>query len=117
MSENIEVSRIIPAKPERLFKAWLDAKEHGAMTGSSATDEGGGAFTAWDGYISGKTLASQAPGRIEQSWRTTEFPEGAPDSKLVITFTPAEAGTKVTFSHSGIPDGQGKSYEKGWDEF
>ncbi|MFZ5441502.1 MAG: SRPBCC domain-containing protein [Myxococcota bacterium] len=110
MAENISLSDIIPAPPARVFSAWLDPHEHGRMTGSTATDEGEGRFTAWDGYISGRTVASEPHSRIEQAWRTTEFPEGAPDSELVVRFEPEGEGTRVTIEHSGIPDGQADGY-------
>lgn len=116
MSENITVSRVIPARAERIFNAWLDPGEHGKMVGSIATAEDDGRFTAWDGYIEGRTLEEIAPSKIVQSWRTTEFPDGAPDSLVTVFFEPAEGGTKVTISHTDIPDGQGASYESGWNE-
>ena len=58
MAENIKVSDIMPAPPERLYSAWLDPHEHTKMTGGEATDEGGGRFTAWDGYITGRTVSA-----------------------------------------------------------
>jgi len=116
MSENITVSRIIPARPERVFNAWLSPEEHGKMIGSSATAEADGRFTAWDGYIEGRTLEEVPPSKIVQAWRTTEFPAAAPDSILTVYFEPAEGGTKVTIQHAEIPDGQGESYESGWNE-
>jgi uncharacterized protein YndB with AHSA1/START domain len=116
MSENITVSRIIPARAPRLFDAWLSAEEHGRMVGAGATVEPDGHFTAWDGYIQGRTLEQQAPSKIVQSWRTTEFPEEAPDSIVTISFEPDEGGTKVTIEHENIPEGQGQSYATGWNE-
>ena len=50
------------------------------MTGAAARIAGrvGAAYSAWDGYIAGKTL-ELAPGkRIVQSWRTTEFASDDP---------------------------------------
>lgn len=117
MAENIELSDIIPARPERVYSAWLDAQQHGAMTGSAATDEGDGRFTAWDGYISGRTVSAVPHSKIVQAWRSTEFPEGDPDSMLTITFTAQGDGTKVNIDHQNIPAGQGPSYAKGWEEF
>jgi uncharacterized protein YndB with AHSA1/START domain len=116
MSENITVSRVIPAPPERIFHAWLNPEEHGKMTGSTATAESDGRFTAWDGYIEGRTLETDEPRKIVQSWRTTEFPDGAPDSRLTVALEAVEGGTKVTLMHENIPDGQGASYEAGWAE-
>ncbi len=114
MAENIEVSAIIPARAERIYTAWLSGEEHGKMIGASATYEADDAFTAWDGYISGKTLEKQPHTRFVQSWRTTEFPDDAPDSRLAVSLEPTDGGTKVTLVHTNIPDGQGASYEEGW---
>jgi uncharacterized protein YndB with AHSA1/START domain len=117
MSETIEVSRVIPARPERVFKAWLDADEHALMTGGeAATFSPDGSYTAWDGYISGKTLDTSPNSRIVQTWRSTEFPDGAPDSRLEVLLEADGDGTKLTLKHTDIPDGQGESYRQGWAE-
>lgn len=117
MSETIEVTRVIPAKPERIFNAWLSGDEHGLMIGSTATyDASTGEFTAWDGYISGRTTDQQPTSRIVQAWRTTEFPEGAADSRLEVRLEEVEGGTQVTLLQTDIPDGQGESYEVGWSD-
>ncbi len=116
MAENITVSAIIPARAERVFSAWLDPAEHAKMTGGAATDEGAGAFSAWDGYITGRTLSSAPHQKIVQAWRTTEFPDGAPDSKLTVLLDPATGGTRLTLVHENLPDGQGDAYEQGWQE-
>jgi uncharacterized protein YndB with AHSA1/START domain len=116
MAENITVSDIIPAPPERVYTAWLDPKEHTQMTGAAATDEGGGRFTAWDGYITGRTVSSVPHTKVVQAWRTTEFPQDVPDSVLTVTFEGADGGTKLTLVHEEIPEGQGDAYEQGWEE-
>jgi len=116
VSENIEVSRVIPANPERIFNAWLSGDEHAKMIGSSATYGADGHFTAWDGYITGRTVEQAPYSRIVQSWRTSEFPEGAPDSKLEVLLEPEANGTKVTLKHTNIPEGQAQSYQDGWYE-
>src|SRR3954462_11755070 len=102
MSESIEVSRVFPATPEAIYKAWLSASEHGQMTGSTATyNDADDTFTAWDGYISGRTLEKQPFSRIFQSWRTTEFQESDPPSTLEILLHPQEDGTLVKLKHTG----------------
>jgi uncharacterized protein YndB with AHSA1/START domain len=117
MSETTTVSRIIPAPAERIFNAWLDAHDHAGMTGAGASAGDDGAFTAWDGYISGRTVGQTPNRRIEQAWRTTEFPAGASDSSLVVDLEEVPGGTRVTLTHSNIPEGQASGYEKGWDEY
>jgi activator of HSP90 ATPase len=119
MTEKLTMSDIIPAKPEDVYNAWLDSEKHGEMTGSKAKVEPGidGKFTAWDGYIEGLTVEMDPGRRILQKWRTNNFPEGSPDSKLEIVLESVENGTKVVLIHTEIPDGQSAEYEEGWKEF
>jgi len=89
------------------------------MTGNPANVDVkvGGKFSAWDGYIFGSTLELEPDQRIVQAWRTTEFPEDAPDSRLEILFEEATKGTKVTLIHSDMPEDQVDSYRQGWEDF
>jgi uncharacterized protein YndB with AHSA1/START domain len=111
---------VVPADPERLYKAWLDPVEHAAMTGAAASGGGeqlGAPFTAWDGYILGRNI-DLGPGlRLVQAWRTTDFPAHAPDSRLEIRFEKSVHGTLLKLTHSEIPEGQGESYREGWLEY
>ena len=119
MTESIKVSATLPVGAKRLYEAWLDSLEHGQFSGGEAIIDPvvEGRFTAWDGYIEGTTLELGPNKRIVQSWRTTDFPKGAPDSRLEVLFEKAKSGTKVTFVHTQIPDGQGENYKNGWKEF
>jgi activator of HSP90 ATPase len=120
MTESLKMSTVLPVSPQRLYEAWLDSDFHAAFTGGGLAQidpEAGGEFTAWDGYISGKTLALEPFSRIVQAWRTTDFPAGAPDSRLEITIEPDGRGSKLTLLHTEIPDGQGEDYRQGWEEY
>ncbi len=120
MADSIEVSAFFPGQPaERIYSAWLDGHGHTAMTGSPAEVDPlvGGKFTAWDRYIQGETLAAEPFQRILQAWRTTEFPEDSPDSRLEILIEELNDGALVTLRHSEIPEGQGESYRQGWEEY
>jgi activator of HSP90 ATPase len=89
------------------------------MTGSPARVSGrvGGRFTAWDGYISGRTLELDPDQRIVQAWRTTEFPDDAPDSHLEVSLEQVKSGTKVSLTHTGLPPWTAASYKQGWKDF
>jgi activator of HSP90 ATPase len=117
--ESIKVSATIPATPQEIYSAWLSTKGHSAMTGSvsKATARVGSSFSAWDGYIEGKNLELTPPSRIVQAWRTSDFPEDTPDSRLEIVLAEVRAGTRITLAHSDIPAGQGKGYKQGWIDF
>jgi uncharacterized protein YndB with AHSA1/START domain len=94
----------------------LDSDAHTAFTGGAAKVDAaiGGKFTAWDGYIHGRTVDLLQGRRIVQTWRTKEFPPASPDSRLEVQFESAEGQTRVTILHSNIPEGQGERYKKGW---
>ena len=117
--ESFTVSTVLPATPEQIYKAWLSSEGHSQMTGSQAEVEAGsdGAFKAWDGYIWGKTLETELYRRIIQAWRTNEFPDDSPDSRVEILFEEVAGRTKITLIHTEIPDGQGDNYKQGWDDF
>lgn len=117
-TETIHASAVLKAKPEAIYEAWLDGERHAAMTGGAATSDGrtGSRFTAWDGYISGQHLELQRGRRIVQAWRTTQFPDAAPDSRVIVILDPEAGGTRVTIVHTDIPKGQGAGYESGWEK-
>lgn len=119
-TDTIELSRILPATPDRIYLAWLNGPDHTAMTGGKATvasTEVGGAFTAWDGYIDGVHVALEPGRRIVQAWRTDDFPADAPESHLEVLLEPAPGGTRVTIRHADLPEGQGPAVLEGWDEW
>lgn len=119
MSEATEVSTVIPATPQQIYNGWLDSETHGKFSGGAAQIDSrpGGAFTAWDGYIQGTTLELDPPRRILQSWRSSDFPEEAPDSLLEVLLEPAGDNTCITIRHTNIPDGQAQDYRQGWMDY
>lgn len=104
---------------ERLYRGWLDPKEHAAFTGAgvTSTPKVGGKFTTFDGYASGKYLELAPHDRIVMSWRASDFPEGAPDSRVEVLFQPASGGTRVTILHGELPPGTEDEFRKGWRRF
>jgi activator of HSP90 ATPase len=117
MAIDFIVSAVIPASPEEIYHAWLSSEGHSGMTGSPArvSDQVGEEFEAWDGYIHGTNLELEPHMSIVQSWRTTEFSDSEPDSRIEITLVPVGANTKLTLHHSGLPP-HGSQYEEGWVE-
>jgi uncharacterized protein YndB with AHSA1/START domain len=109
------VSDRISATPQAVYDAWMSSDQHGAMTGGRAAIDPrpGGAFQAWDGYITGTTLELEPGRRIVQSGRTSEFATDDPDSRIEVLLEPAELGTLITLHHTSIPEGQ-SGYEQGW---
>jgi uncharacterized protein YndB with AHSA1/START domain len=116
--DEFELSVDLQASPQEVYRMWLDSDGHAALIGGAA-EVGSGvgeSFSIWDGYITGHTLALDPPRRIVQAWRTSEFPQGAPDSRLEVRLEQAPVGCRMVLSHSEIPQGQGPQYEAGWKE-
>jgi activator of HSP90 ATPase len=115
MGIEFEVSELIPATQESIYEAWLSSSRHSKMTGSPAnvSSEEGEAFDAWDGYITGKNIELESPGRIFQEWRTIEFDNSDEDSHLEVLFESEGNGTRVTIRHTNLPD-HGMQYRQGW---
>ena len=116
--EAVRVSTTIPVAPTTLYYAWLNSEQHSAMTGGKAKidPDVGTKFTAWDGYITGKLITLDLGRRIIMSWRTTEFPRDAADSRVEIHLEALGGNTRVTILHTEIPAGQGEKYRAGWME-
>ena len=117
MAREFTVSATIPASPKQVYDAWLSSKGHTSMTqsGAKVSARVGSAFTAWDGYISGKNLKLKPGKQIVQAWRTTEFASSDQDSHVEILLVKSRGGTKLTLYHSNLPGGQ-SDYRSGWRE-
>jgi activator of HSP90 ATPase len=113
------LSAILPAEPEEVYDSWLDSRRHSAMTGAEAhaSAKAGAEFTAWDGYISGRNIALERPRRIVQSWRTSQFAETDPESRIEVLLEKVAGGTKLTLHHSNVPDGHTSYRDGGWQDY
>jgi activator of HSP90 ATPase len=118
MAYDFELVDVLPALPQVVYDAWMSSDGHTAMTGAEASVDPrpGGAFTAWDGYITGRTVALEPGRRIVQAWRTSEFAASHPDSEIEVSLEPADGGTRLTLHHRNVPDGQFGYEHGGWQE-
>jgi uncharacterized protein YndB with AHSA1/START domain len=120
VSNGFKMSARLAAQPADVYRAWLDPRTHEAFTGGGVATSSpriGGAFTAWEGYIRGTYLVLEPGERIVHAWRTTDFPTGAPDSRVEVLLEPARGGTLLTLVHAQIPAGQEADYQAGWTAF
>jgi uncharacterized protein YndB with AHSA1/START domain len=120
MTDSLILKTTIPnATAQQVFDAWLDSRQHADFTGDQADIQPGvgGAFTIGGGYITGQNLELQPYSRIVQSWRTTEFPDSAPDSWLEVLLEESPQGCVLTLNQKKLPEDQVKSYEEGWQEY
>jgi uncharacterized protein YndB with AHSA1/START domain len=117
--ESLSLSELIPATEEEIYSAWLNSNEHSAFTGDQAEIDPvvGGRHSTFGGYAQGAIIDLIPARRIVQTWRTNDFPEGSPDSRLELTLEATVGGTMVTLLHTEIPDGQSDNYREGWVKY
>jgi activator of HSP90 ATPase len=110
---------VVAAPPAEVYDALVSPRKLAAVTGSPATGSRrvGGRFTVWDGYITGVHRELVASKRIADDWRTTEWPEGAADSRVTLTFKKVARGTEVRMVHSNVPAEQAARYRQGWIDY
>jgi activator of HSP90 ATPase len=120
MTKTIILERNFNAAPERLFDLYMDPVLHSTVTGGKAvvSRETGSSMSAWDGYIEGKMLAVEEGKLIVQTWRTSDWPDGADDSILIIRFEEGKSGgATVRLTNEGLPTEKAGEFEDGWKEF
>lgn len=118
-TRTIKQTVFILAKPEEVYDAYVDPQKHADFTGGGASFQNkiGGKFTAWDGYTFGKNLKLVKGKKIVQEWKTTEWPEGYPPSRLEISLKKKKNGTELTMIHSLVPAEQDDEYARGWLDY
>jgi len=108
----------LKASPARIYRALLDAKQFGALTGGLATEmrpEAGGAFSVFGGHIVGRNVELVPDRRIVQAWRVVTWPEGV-YSIARFELKPQGTGTRVVFDHTGFPPELREHLAAGWEE-
>jgi activator of HSP90 ATPase len=110
---------LLPATPGEVYEAIVDLRIHAAFTAAAATGSRrvGGRFSACDGYITGFHRELVPGERIVQDWTTTEWPEGAPPSRLELTLKRAGRATELRMVHSNVPASQAAGYRQGWIDY
>ncbi len=118
----IEVSRLIRAAPEEIFRAWTDPARFprwfGAVRHIVDPKVDGLYFLAmehegrtWPHY--GRYLRLERPRLVEFTWMS-EGTLGV-ESVVTITLTPRDGGTQLELRHAGVPDSEiGRGHQEGW---
>ena len=117
--EALRVTTTVPVAPTTLYFAWIDSTQHAAMTGGGpAKIDGnvGAKYSAMNGYITGKLVILDLGRRLVMSWRTTDFPKDAPDSRVEIHLEALGPSTRILVLHTEIPEGQAEKYKALWNE-
>jgi activator of HSP90 ATPase len=118
VSKTIRQSVTFKATPHEVYEMLMDSRKHAAFTEAAASisRKVGGRISAWDGYITGTNLELDSDRRIVQSWHASDWPEGY-DSRVTYRLAAVKAGTRLTFTQSGVPDEYYESTKQGWIDY
>lgn len=119
MRSVIKQSVRLPETAQTLFQMYVDPALHEAITGGPVTIgvETGAEFRAFNGVISGQTLAVVTPTLIIQSWRSAEFHTDDRDSTLIISFKPEGEEGRIDLVHLDVPDHDYDGVTEGWEKY
>ncbi len=115
MPKLIRQSVTFKAAPHDVYEELMDSRKHGKFTGEKAgiRRKVWGRIMAYDGYIIGKNLELVADEKIVQEWHAKEWPEGH-TSRVTFRLFPVKGGTRLNFTHSGVPDKFYTDIKQGW---
>ena len=119
MRSLIRDSIVLPAAAEVLYGIYLDSKKHSEFTGTPVTisTEPGSPFSAFDGAISGTMIAAVPFRLVVQSWRSSRFGAGDPDSTLILAFVPEGAEGRIDLIHLDVPTSDYQGIAEGWNKY
>lgn len=108
----------INGAPDAVYELLMNAEKFSAMSGgrvAEISNEVGGAVSLFGGAIEARNVELQPGQRVVQSWRSADWPEGV-HSIVRFELTKDGAGTKLSFSQSGYPDGADEHLDTGWHQ-
>lgn len=123
---DITVKRTIPARAEKVFDVWIDAKSRGSIWYGAeraiVNPIVDGLFywaVQYEGRVLphyGRFVRVERPRLLEYTWMS-EGTKGL-ESVVTMTFEPRGEETEVTLRHAGLPDEEaGRKHTGGWEYF
>lgn len=119
MRSIISQSVVLPAPAASLFEMYMDPVKHAAITGAPVTigDQPGAPFQAFNGTLTGAMLHVIPRRLVIQSWRSTNFNDGDPDSTLILAFTPEFMNGRIDLVHLDVPVQDYQGVTEGWEAY
>lgn len=99
-----------------IFMCLVDPNRVKAYAGSDAvvSNEVGGKFKLFGGYVEGENVEVNFPKKLVQKWRFNKWAEGH-YSTVMIEFEESGGKTHLTLTQTGIPEDDKEHTESGWD--
>ena len=115
MPKTIRQSITFRATPHAVYEALMDSRKHARFTGDAASisRKVGGKIMAYGGYITGTNLELVPDERIVQAWHAADWPKGQM-SKVTFCLALTKGSTRLTFTHTGVPDEHYEAIQQGW---
>jgi len=119
LTKTIRHNVAVGAHPKVVYAAVIDERRHARFTGAPATisREVGGSFTCYGGHLTGINLELAPSKRIVQAWRAKGWPAGVHSIVSFALSRKAGGGTRILFTHLGVPASEFKDINKGWRKF
>ncbi|HKN07423.1 MAG TPA: SRPBCC family protein [Thermoplasmata archaeon] len=116
--KNLRQTVTVKAKPNDVYDALVDPRQHAQFTGAAAkiSAKVGSAFSLYDNSLSGVVIVAERGRRLVLAWRSEDWPKGH-YSIAQFTFARARGGTRLTFEQFGIPASDFADIREGWKQF
>lgn len=102
-------------EPDALYEALLSSKSFSGFTGAAAEIDAkeGGAFSCFDGQITGRNIELLSGKRIVQAWRVAAWEPGV---YSIVRFELKKSGreTSLILDHAGYPESFDADLKSGW---
>ena len=118
-TRTIEQTVTFKASRHVVYEMLMDPAQHAAFTGAevSINRQLGGAFTAYDGSLTGTIYEMIRDTKIIQYWRAVsdDWPQ---DHYSVVTFflEETEDGTRLRLTQTGVPEKSYDDISQGWKD-
>ena len=116
MATSIRQTIALKATPARIYRAFMNSKEHEAFTANGKAKisrKVGGAFSAHGGDVRGINVELKPGKRIVQAWRVKGMPEGV-YSIARFELKKVRGGTRLVFDQTGLPPEHVGHLSSGW---
>lgn len=114
-AKDLTITEELKCKADEAFRVFVQSELLSAFSRGPVTVDPvvGGAFSMFDGNISGSFTKIEPNQVLEQTWRFRQWPEGY-HSNVTITFQEKSDHTFVTVKQVGIPVSDFDRTENGW---